>query len=441
MKGSINYLMAIVLAASLTLTACGVNNASELTASGTLSALEVPIAPETGGQVVEIMVSEGYTVKAGDTLFRIDDRLLKAQLEQAKAAADAAEATLNAAEMQLQYVQSQRDLAVQAARAQDMQARHNYWGRSVSEDFQPIWYFQKDEMIAAAQAEAKASEAALDSEQSNLDQELRKASNQDFIAVEKRLAQAQAAYNVAQTTLDQAKLANDEDLTKAAQDNLDKAKSEFDMAHKDYESMLSSSAADSVRRARAQVAVARSRYDDARDTLASLKTGDQSDQVIAAETAVKQAQAAIDQAEANASQAKAAVALIELQLERTIVKAPVDGVLMVRNLEVGEIAAPGGIVMSISRLENLKLIVYLPEDRYGKVAVGQGVNIAVDSFPGQVFEGSVARIANQAEYTPRNVQTVEGRESTVYAVEIVVPNADLKLKPGMPVDVTFVEGA
>jgi RND family efflux transporter MFP subunit len=244
---------------------------------------------------------------------------------------------------------------------------------------------------------------------------------------------------VAQTTLDQAKLANETELTEAAQDNLDLAESEFDIAHKDYESMLSSSAADSVLRARARVAVAQSRHDNARDALAGLKTGDESEQVNAAETSVRQAQDAIKQAEANASQAEATVGLIEIQLEHTIVKAPIDGVLMTRNLEAGEIVAPGGMVMSISRLENLNLIVYVPEDQYGKIAVGQKANIEVDSFPDQVFNGSVARIADEAEFTPRNVQTLEGRESTVYAVEIMVPNTDSRLKPGMPADVKSLE--
>jgi HlyD family secretion protein len=441
MKNSIYLPVVLILAASITLTACGANNDPNITASGTLSALEVPISPETGGQVMNIDVSEGNPVQTGDTLFTIDDRLLRAQLDQAKAAQEAAVATLEAAQAQLLSAQSQKDLAVQGARAQDMQARQKSWEGTVEEDFQPIWYFQKTELITAAQAEVETASDGLNMELVNLKEELKKASNQDFIAVEKRLAQAQAAFDVAQTTLDQAKLANDEDLTDAAQDNLDKARSEFDMARKDYQSMLSSSAADSVLRARARVAVARSRYDNARDALMGLQTGDESEQVRVAETAVEQAQAAVNQAEANVSQAKAAVALIEIQLEHTIVKAPIDGVLMARNLEVGEIATPGGIVMTISRLENLKLIVYVPEDRYGKIAVGQKVTIAVDSYAGQIFEGNVVHIADKAEYTPRNVQTVEGRESTVYAVEIVVPNPDLQLKPGMPADVTFVERA
>jgi HlyD family secretion protein len=66
------------------------------------------------------------------------------------------------------------------------------------------------------------------------------------------------------------------------------------------------------------------------------------------------------------------------------------------------------------------------------------VTITADSFPGESFDGQVIRIADEAEFTPRNVQTVEGRFTTVYAVEILAPNPDHKLKPGMPADVMII---
>jgi HlyD family secretion protein len=79
--------------------------------------------------------------------------------------------------------------------------------------------------------------------------------------------------------------------------------------------------------------------------------------------------------------------------------------------------------------------VYVPEDRYGQIDLGQTVTISVDSFPGQTFSGTVRWIASEAEFTPRNVQTVSGRKATVYAIKIEVPNDSGLLKPGMPADV------
>jgi len=87
----------------------------------------------------------------------------------------------------------------------------------------------------------------------------------------------------------------------------------------------------------------------------------------------------------------------------------------------------------------VNLTVYIPETDYGKVNLDDEVSITVDSFPAKNFLGTVMTISDQAEFTPSNVQTIEGRRTTVYAIKISVPNPDLQLKPGMPADVTFGE--
>jgi HlyD family secretion protein len=79
----------------------------------------------------------------------------------------------------------------------------------------------------------------------------------------------------------------------------------------------------------------------------------------------------------------------------------------------------------------------VPEDRYGEIQLGQQARVTVDSFPDENFEALVTHIADQAEYTPRNVQTAEGRRTTVFAVKLAVDNSAGKLKPGMPADVVF----
>jgi len=165
----------------------------------------------------------------------------------------------------------------------------------------------------------------------------------------------------------------------------------------------------------------------------SFLTGDQSLQV-------KVAEAGVQQAEAAQAQAQAALATLDVQIAKTIIRAPMDGVVLIRNLEIGETVAPGGVVMVIGQLAEVELVVYIPETEYGKVNLGDQVSIIVDSFPGETFTGTVVQISDKAEFTPRNVQTVEGRRATVYGIKISVPNLDLKLKPGMPADVTFVTG-
>jgi len=93
--------------------------------------------------------------------------------------------------------------------------------------------------------------------------------------------------------------------------------------------------------------------------------------------------------------------------------------------------------MTVGRLTEVEVKVYIPEDRYGEIRIGDQVSIRVDSFPGKDFKGTVSHIADRAEFTPRSVQRVEGRKTTVFAVTVVAANPNLELKPGMPADVTF----
>ena len=111
--------------------------------------------------------------------------------------------------------------------------------------------------------------------------------------------------------------------------------------------------------------------------------------------------------------------------------------ILTRNIEPGEYVQPGAAALSMGNLAQLTITVYVPEDRYGQIHLGQAARVQVDSFGGLKFEAVVTTIADQAEFTPRNVQTVEGRSSTVYAIKLSVTDPQGKLKPGMPADVTF----
>ncbi len=85
----------------------------------------------------------------------------------------------------------------------------------------------------------------------------------------------------------------------------------------------------------------------------------------------------------------------------------------------------GSTLFVVADLHDMSLTVYVPEDRYGQISLGDVYPVTVDSFPGQVFWGSVIHIADEAEFTPRNVQTVQGRKNTVYAVKLQLSNPTL----------------
>jgi RND family efflux transporter MFP subunit len=182
--------------------------------------------------------------------------------------------------------------------------------------------------------------------------------------------------------------------------------------------------------AKAGLESARAQYDLA-------AAGARPEQLDAAQAQVEAAQAQLEAATAQAAAAEAAVKVLDIQLSRLTLTAPVDGVIFARAIEPGEVASPGATLLVVGELDSLNITVFVPEDRYGSVQLGQAATIAVDSFPGQVFNGTVTHIAEQAEFTPRNVQTAQGRKSTVFAVKLAIANPGSQLKPGMPADVTF----
>jgi HlyD family secretion protein len=229
----------------------------------------------------------------------------------------------------------------------------------------------------------------------------------------------------------------DEHLTKASQALYDDAKEELESAQQAYNDLLTTQAANDVLQARANVSVAQERYYAALDQLRALQTGDQSPSVTAAQRTVDQAQAAYDQSQKAVAQAEANLALLDTEIAKLTVSSPMVGVVLTRNVEPGEFVQPGATAFVLGQLSDLTITVYIPEDRYGEISLGQQAEVTVDSFPGVTFKAEVIHIADQAEFTPRNVQTVEGRSSTVFAIKLRVTDSESKLKIGMPADVVF----
>jgi HlyD family secretion protein len=122
------------------------------------------------------------------------------------------------------------------------------------------------------------------------------------------------------------------------------------------------------------------------------------------------------------------------------ITSPIAGVVLEVLVEAGEVATPGATLVVVSNLEELTLTVYVPEDRYGVIMLGQDYPVTADSFPGEAFNGRVAYISDQAEFTPRNVQTTDSRKATVFAIKLDLDPSGGRLKPGMPADVNFQGG-
>jgi HlyD family secretion protein len=383
--------------------------ADDLTASGFIEAEEVTIAPELGGRVIELLVEEGDVVTPTQVLARLDGTLLEAQIE-------AAQASLDIAEAQLAQAEAGRDGAYQGW--QDLIA--------IRDDPQEL-----NSQIAQARAGAAAAQASLAQATAMKDAaEIAFDSyNEGVEALEDARSQimqlppsirpplpgmpwqtqgipnmywkAWVGVNMAQAGLDGANTAL-YDLY-AIRDNPQELNAQIDAAEAQY---LSAEAA--VQMAQAQ--------------LDALEAGATDEEIDMAKAQVQQAEAALD-------------ALLALR-EKQDITAPTGGMVLEVSIREGELAAPGATLLTLGDLDQVTLTVYVPANRLGYVDIGQEVEVYVDSFPDRTFLGDVVAIANEAEFTPRNVQTQEERVNMVFAVEIRIPNPapDYPLKPGLPAD-------
>jgi membrane fusion protein YbhG len=417
--------------------ALGAGQTSAIQASGIIEATQVDVSPELSGRVAQVNVHEGDAVKQGDELLSLDGSLLQAQRKAVTANLEAARSAQQSAQSNLDAARTQYQAALDAALAADQVSRTDGWQSTSSGLTQPAWYFTQAEQIQAAQAGLDAAQKNLDDKQSNLDQVINGVENSGFVAAEKRLADAHMAYEAAKAVDQRAQSSNNSELRSASKDAFDDAKDELDRAQQAYNDMLTTQAAKDVLKARAELAVAQERSHTAQDQLRALQTGALAPQVVAAQKAMQLAQDGLSQAQAGVSQAQAQLDLIDAQMAQLSLSAPVDGMVLARSIQPGEVIQAGMTALVIGEVSQLKVTVYLAEDKYGQVHLGDHASLKVDSYPNESFDAVVTRIADQAEYTPNNVQTKEQRQTTVYAVELSITNPQGKLIPGMPVDVTF----
>jgi HlyD family secretion protein len=440
-----------------------------VTASGTIEATQIKVAPEVAGKVKDVLAGQGQSVQAGDPLLSLDDSLLAAQRDVAQAAVNSARTGLLTAQGAYALAQAQYDAALTAARAQLGSQRLTDWSNRTPGQFeQPLWYFSREEQIAAARYELDAALQALQESQLAFEEVVKDLDSADFVAGEARLSNARVSYLVAKAVYSHAQatggkvspedihvdlppfvptyrtkiaiakgLSGKSNVIAAADHALDEAEAELKDAQRAFDDLLTGEAADQVLDARAALSVAQERYEVALDSLSRLQTGENSPQVYIASLVVEQARSAVQQSESAVRQAEASLALIDAQAGRLTVYAPMDGVILTRNIEPGEFVQPGATALTLADLNNITITVYVPEDRYGQISLGQQAQVTVDSFPGETFSAQVIHIADQAEFTPRNVQTAEGRSSTVYAIKLKVTNTEGRLKIGMPADVVF----
>ena len=404
----IRHLMFVIvlLALGVLLVGCADDTTiGPIMASGFLEGEEVTVASEVSDRIADMLVDRGDAVAVGDMLVRLDDAVLQSQRLEAEAGLATARANL------ARVLAGPRSAEVTAARA--------------------VLAQREVERQGAAQAVINAADVI--SRPLSLDAEIVAARTQVQLAEqnvemqEANLAETELKYDVYAKQGGDVKRGWDLQL-RASRESLAQAQAELGGAQSYLNALWAIRANPlaleaQLHAAETQHRIAEARVFSAKAALDELEAGPTEQQIAFAEAQVRQADAA--------------VRLIDAQISQLTLTAPIEGIVTARSGRAGESATAGGPLLTIANLENVTLDVYIPENRIGLLQVGQEVRVQVDSYPARAFIGHVARIADEAEFTPRNVQTQEERVNLVFAVTVRIPNPSRALKPGMPADATF----
>ena len=416
----------------------GAVNDAVLAASGTIEGTQVIVAPEIGGRVQEVLAQEGDEVHTGQVLVRFDDALLQAQLSQAQASLHLAQANYDL--VARGPTEEQRQLAITSAEAELISAR---------QALQAL-YDNAGLNDAQLQQTIATTDQARDKAQQYLDNVTSKANSSDVEAAWASVVIAQNKLENAQEDFDPYENKDQSNLTRAMlQAQLAAAQKQYDSMVERYNNLVGTANQYELAVAQTNVKMAEAKLADSKRQYAKLENGIDPDTLASAEARLNTAEANLTVAKAVPSSeqlaaaqaqvevAKGAVDVIQSQIAKLMIVSPINGVVDTRSTEPGEVMVPSAPLFTLIKEEDLTITVYIPENRYGTILLGQSARVSVDSFPGEVFDAKVIRIADQAEFTPRNVQTEQGRSTTVFAVDLAVSDSQGKLKPGMPADVDF----
>src|SRR5579862_14827 len=355
--------------------------------SGNIELTQVDIAFKTAGRLIERTVNEGDAVQKDMVIARLDREQLLRQRDTAQAALGTAQAQLAESESALKW--------------------------------------QRETM----QADLQLRNADLSAAKSQLLQ-LKNGSRPQEIQ------EATAAVAAAQSQYDRAK--KDWDRAQTLYKNDDISTSQFDQFRTRFES-------------------ADANLKQTKEHAGLVQAGPRAETIESASAQVERAQASLRMGQANAietkrreqdivarqgdiERAKSQIALIDSELADTIAVSPINGIVLVKAADPGEILAPGTSVVTVGDIEHPWLRAYIREQDLGRVKLGAKAKVTTDSFPGKTYDGKISFISSEAEFTPKQIQTSEERVKLVYRVKIEIDNPRHELKSNMPADAEILTG-
>lgn len=381
-----HLILGVLLLFSALVAGCGKSGGtSPLSASGRIEVTEVAVSSRVGGRVARLLAGEGDQVKADQLLAILEGEELQAELKRARAQVVAGEAKVAQARLALEVERTRVATEIEQAEA-------------ILKAAEERWTMLRE---GPRREEIEEARAAVD------EMKARMADALLHLGRMRELFQEGAV-----------------------------AKQQLDQAEKEHQ----------AREAQHRAALERLRL---------LEAGYRQEEIKVAEAELKRAKAGLRRAQANAAQvdvkarelqsaeaalreAKALVERLEVQVRELQVVSPLDGIIMTKGVEVGEVVPAGKTLFVIGDLQHPWIKVYIPAEKLGQVRIGQRAKVTVDAFPEREFPGRVTWISSEAEFTPRNVQTKEERITLVYAVKIALPNEGRLLKAGMMGDAELI---
>ena len=265
------------------------------------------------------------------------------------------------------------------------------------------------------------------------------------------IAEARAAAAQAKAEYDQRKNGYRQEDIDAAQADLDRANADEVRARLDaqrYDALAEKDLVSKQQRdtADANWKIALAQQANFRHKLDQLHRGYRPEEIAASEARYRQTQATLEKLEngnrvEDISAAKAALAYDEARFRERQVLAPAAASIEVLDVRPGDLIAPNTPVATLLERDQIYVRIYIPETQIGRVHLGQKAQIRVDSFSNQVFDGTVEQINQQAEFLPRNVQTVEERVHQVFGVKVRIDDTSHRVRAGMAADVTLAPGS
>jgi HlyD family secretion protein len=339
--------------------------------SGRIEGYETDVSAKMGGRAETVAVREGDLVKPGQLLVRLSDADIQAQLQGAIARVSAAQERLQRARQQLPVLQAQ----LEQAKLTTQQARQESEGRVL----------EAQNSVAAARAQLV--EAQENLQLARTEQRRIKQLSAQGVVPAQRLDEANAALGTAQAR---------------------------------------------VVAARQQVEAAQGRLQQAQATAQNPSI--RAAQELQIQKQIAQAQTDISVSEQEVRDAKANQAQIQAKLNDLVVESPMQGTVITRSVEPGEVVAAGAPLLTLVNQNQLYMRGFVPEGQIGNVKVGQPARVYLDSAPERPLEAEVSRIDPKASFTPENTYFKEDRVTQVFGVELTLEEPQSLAKQGMPAD-------